>query len=99
MIMNLPAEGWYKDPYGQHQDRWFSGGLPTKLVRDAGAESYAEPPEAMPPYGDLVPSDPGPEAPTGADVHRADEACQQPPYDKARARRAVWDVIDQSWTA
>jgi hypothetical protein len=64
MIMDLPAEGWYKDPYEQHEDRWFSGGLPTKLVRDAGAESYAE-----------------------------------PPYDKARARRAVWDVMDQSWTA
>jgi hypothetical protein len=65
MIMNLPAEGWYKDP----------------------------------PYGEMVPSDPGPEAPTGADVHRSDEACEEPPYDKAKARRAVWDVIDQSWNA
>jgi hypothetical protein len=90
--MDLPAQGWYKDPYGLHQDRWFSCGLPTKLIRDAGVEGYAEPPDAMPPYGDLAPSDPGPEAPTGSDVHRAGEA----PYDKAKAARAVWDVFDRT---
>jgi hypothetical protein len=92
-MMSLPAEGWYKDPYEIHQDRWFSGGLPTKLVRDAGVEAYAEPPDAMPPYGDLIPADPGPQAATGSDVHRADEACDEPPYDKAKVR----DTLSILW--
>jgi hypothetical protein len=95
MIMDLPAEGWYKDPYEQHEDRWFSGGLPTKLVRDAGAESYAEPPDAKPPYGDLVPAGTDPGA-SPSDLHRADEACDDPPYDGVKAADAAWRVFDQS---
>jgi len=35
----LAAEGWYKDPYGINDERWFSGGEPTDLVRDAQVES------------------------------------------------------------
>jgi hypothetical protein len=40
------AYGWNVDPYRLHEDRYFSGGLPTKLVRDAGRESYDEPPDS-----------------------------------------------------
>lgn len=36
----MEAEGWYRDPYLVHEDRWFSAGQPTKLVRDAGIEDY-----------------------------------------------------------
>ena len=36
----LPAEGWYLDPFERHQDRWFSNGRPTSLVRDEGLESH-----------------------------------------------------------
>jgi hypothetical protein len=38
------AEGWYRDPYGIHQDRWFSAGTPTSLVRDRGMEGHDDPP-------------------------------------------------------
>ena len=37
--------GWHRDPYAIHEERWISGdGLPTKLVRDGGYESYDPPP-------------------------------------------------------
>ena len=41
-------EGWYKDPYGIHDARWLSDGVPTKLVRDGDTESYADPPDTPP---------------------------------------------------
>jgi hypothetical protein len=40
----MRSQGWYRDPYGNHDDRWFSGGRPTNLVRDHGSESYDAPP-------------------------------------------------------
>jgi hypothetical protein len=43
------AEGWYRDPYGIHQDRWFSAGTPTSLVRDRGIEGHDDPPVSPPP--------------------------------------------------
>lgn len=50
----MREEGWYRDPYGLHTDRWVSDGRPTKLVRDDGAESYDDPPPGQPPMP-LVP--------------------------------------------
>ena len=42
------AWGWHPDPYRIHQERYFSGdGVPTKLVRDGGQESYDPPPDPM----------------------------------------------------
>jgi len=39
--------GWHPDPFGIHEERYVSvDGLPTKLVRDSGRESYDPPPEA-----------------------------------------------------
>ena len=35
-----PAEGWYEDPTGRHQERWYSSGWPTDLVRDREAELH-----------------------------------------------------------
>jgi hypothetical protein len=29
------AEGWYVDPFGSHEARWFSDGVPTGLVRES----------------------------------------------------------------
>ena len=29
-------EGWCTDPFGLHEARWLSDGVPTKLVRDNG---------------------------------------------------------------
>jgi hypothetical protein len=43
-MANGGLQGWCPDPFGQHEQRYFSLGRPTKLVRDGGAESYDEPP-------------------------------------------------------
>lgn len=66
------AEGWYRDPYGIHQDRWFSAGTPTSLVRDQGTEGHDDPPgyPAAGPPAEIPDSDPFPED----DLRRADEA-------------------------
>ena len=36
----MQPQGWYQDPYGVHEDRYFSEGQPTKLVRDGEGEVY-----------------------------------------------------------
>lgn len=41
----MQAEGWYVDPYAIHDERWFSNGAPTKLVKDDGVESNDQPPD------------------------------------------------------
>lgn len=37
-------QGWHADPFGLHEQRYFSAGRPTKLVRDGRVEAYDEPP-------------------------------------------------------
>jgi hypothetical protein len=72
----MKAQGWYRDPYSVHEDRYFSEGQPTKLVRDGGAESY-DPPPAGPPPAHLaeVPQT----SPTdGSDLRRADDRAAGP---------------------
>lgn len=66
------AEGWYRDPYGIHQDRWFSAGTPTSLVRDQGTEGHDDPPDYPParPPAEIPDIDRFP----GDDLRRADEA-------------------------
>jgi hypothetical protein len=49
----VKAQGWYRDPYLVHEDRYFSAGEPTKLVRDSGVEDY-DPPPPGPPKAELV---------------------------------------------
>jgi len=34
-VANLVRQGWYQDPTGRHEFRWFSQGVPTDLVKDA----------------------------------------------------------------
>jgi len=53
------AQGWYRDPYGMHGDRWFSDGRPTRLVRDMDVESFDDPPPSVP-VEPLVPVPPRP---------------------------------------
>jgi Family of unknown function (DUF6159) len=50
------VNGWYQDPYGRHQARYFSAGQPTKLVRDGAVESYDEPPAGAGPGSTLLPT-------------------------------------------
>jgi hypothetical protein len=105
------AQGWYRDPYGQHEDRYFSAGQPTKLVRDGEQESYQEPPDQ--PYdpaelvraaseaddgfdgSDLRRADEAELSATARDLRRADQA-RSGPYDAEAAKRAAFDAFDQA---
>ena len=70
-IVEVHAEGWYRDPYKIHTDRWFSDGSATELVRDGGKESKDPPPDSPFPTP-LVEADPvGP--PSSDDLRRADD--------------------------
>ncbi len=71
--MKPAQEGWYTDPYGQHEARWLSDGVPTRLVRDGKLESYEDPPDSPPSQG-WVAIDPPPGSVTSADTLRADAA-------------------------
>ena len=42
-------QGWYLDPYGRHELRWFSVGQPTALVRDGGVDGHDPVAGAPPP--------------------------------------------------
>jgi hypothetical protein len=50
MAVEDVAWGFHPDPFRIHQERYLSAeGLPTKLVRDDGIESYDPPPEVAVP--------------------------------------------------
>jgi hypothetical protein len=96
MTAKLPAQGWYRDPYGLHHDRYFSAGTATALVRDDGRESHDPLPDEPLPDGDLVPAEEaGACAPYGTDLRRADQL-NSDVYDPAQAKRAAFDVFDRS---
>ena len=76
----MQAESWYVDPYGVHEDRWFSAGTPTSLVRDGGLEAKEPPPGAVP-AGPLVPSAAPIEGEGADDLKRADDAEREEPTE------------------
>jgi len=86
----VKAQGWYRDPYLVHEDRYFSDGQPTKLVRDGDEELY-DPPPPGPPKVELVEvrhNDP----PNGGDLRRADDqAAGSAAYD---SKAAFWAQIE-----
>jgi hypothetical protein len=87
------AQGWYRDPYGLHEDRYFSQGRPTKLVRDGERESYDEPPDRPLPGADLIPAEqPGGETADGSDLLRVDRPSGRYDHDKA-----LNEVFGMSW--
>jgi hypothetical protein len=87
----MNAEGWYEDPFGSHEARWFSDGAPTILVRDNGMESHDAPPSTN--YaGDLTSIDDSADG-TSDDLRRADSA--EKPFDPHDGVRAALDVFDQ----
>jgi hypothetical protein len=85
------AQGWYRDPYLVHEDRYFSAGQPTKLVRDGGKESY-DPPPAGPPKAELVEARHS-EPTDGTDLRRADDQSAGATYD---TKAAFWAVMDNA---
>lgn len=86
----MKAQGWYRDPYLVHEDRYFSDGRPTKLVRDCGTESY-DPPPPGPPKVELAEVANSQQA-DDSDLRRADDASVGPAtYDK---KAAFWAALD-----
>ena len=70
----MEAEGWYQDPYRVHEERWYSNGTATSLVRDAGVESRDAPPPDPPADNTLVRKAADPAASRPGDLRRADDA-------------------------
>jgi hypothetical protein len=90
------AEGWYRDPFGIHEDRWISEGRPTKLVRDGGVEATDAPPSQQFP-GELVPI-PEPETSSPDDLRRADEAeAGDPQVDDPGMTDHAGEVVTRTW--
>jgi hypothetical protein len=79
----MRVQGWHPDPYGKHDDRWFSDGKPTRLVRDQGSESYDEPPlENL--RGQLPPDPAARDEPQQERLRASDNAVQAGSYDAPR---------------
>ncbi len=78
------AEGWYVDPYGEHEARWFSDGHPTSLIQDGHIEGRDDPPDR--PVDGLLKRVESAQDPTANDQRRADDAgSDQPDYSRKAA--------------
>jgi hypothetical protein len=87
----VTAQGWYRDPYGTHEYRYYSDGQPTKLVRDGRADSY-DPPPCEPPGAELD-EEPAFSCSDG-DQRRADDpSAGSAAYDPRAAFRAAVDTM------
>jgi hypothetical protein len=86
--------GWFEDPYREHDYRYLSEGVPTKLVRDSGHESFDPPPDYPMPFA-LVPVAVDVDRRSyGSDLRRADDAERQAPYDRrASCHRAMSAIV------
>jgi hypothetical protein len=85
----MNAEGWYVDPFGAHEARWFSDGTPTVLVRDGSEESHDQPPEAT--FDGLLTPIAGGQGSDGTDMMRADAAGQQ--SEPVDTTQGAWDAF------
>jgi hypothetical protein len=47
-VVTETRQGWFSDPFGRHEHRYFSQGAPTALVRDGGQETQDAPPAGDP---------------------------------------------------
>src|SRR5215468_8321656 len=98
--MSVKAQGWYRDPFKLHEDRYFSEGWPTKLVRDDGKEAYDLPPDLPLPEDGVTPAPDNEYAfnvLNGSDLRRADRyAADIGRRGSETAARAVFDMFDQA---
>ena len=94
VVQEEPAEGWYTDPFGRHEARWMSAGAPTRLVRDAGVDSFDAPPDEPPTL--QATRIEHPEAQRGGDLRRADSAQTGKPFDEKDSLVAMLDGFAQS---
>jgi hypothetical protein len=89
----MRAQGWCRDPYGIHGERWYSDGEPTSLVRDGGVESRDAPPPGEP-SAPPVPLNPTPT--DASDMMRADQSTREDQsFDVKAGARAVLDGSGQ----
>jgi len=65
-------QGWFVDPFGLHDQRWFSQGTATPLVRDGRNESQDPPPDGVPPGPLLRPLAPSRTDAPAVDTRRVD---------------------------
>lgn len=86
----MHAQGWYRDPYLVHEDRYFSAGQPTKLVRDGAVEDYDPPPDG-PPKAELVEARHA-QLSDGSDLRRADDRSAGAAYN---VKAAFWTILDE----
>lgn len=88
----MNEEGWYIDPFGHHEARWFSDGTPTALVRDGHIEGQDEAPKT-PITGDpLRVSEPAPS--DRNDLIRADDA-ESEGFDASALTERASEAIDR----
>jgi hypothetical protein len=90
----VKAQGWYRDPFGIHGDRWFSEGPPADLVRDDDVVSRDAPPDGEVPTP-LVPAEERPA--DSSDTKRADAATRKDQSYDGRAAfiAAVGRILGQ----
>jgi hypothetical protein len=86
------AEGWFLDPYGDHEERWFSDGHPTSLVKDGAVESRDDPPDRS--IDGPLQRVPSAMRPRADDLRRADDAGSGEP-DYGRRAADVFDETEQ----
>jgi hypothetical protein len=84
----MDAEGWYVDPYGVHEVRWFSDGSATALVRDGVVEAHDPPPDA--PYEGPLVEPPETVVDDGSDLRRADAGTPPPDLED------MWVAFDET---
>ena len=84
MALVTTTFGWFRDPYHLHEDRYFSEGNPTKLVRDSGLESFDPPPDIPMPEEPVRTASHAKES-GSSDMRRADDAEREAPYDRRTA--------------
>ena len=92
----MTAEGWYVDPYGVHDARWFSDGEPTALVREGRVEAQDPPPDGAH-VGDLREVDED-AATDGQDLLRSD-AAEGTTFDPDALEESVWNGFGESAAA
>ena len=92
MTSDDDAEGWYVDPYGLHEQRWFSAGKPSRLVRDGPVEGNDPPPD-RPFDGPLSQAPTAAAHASGSDLRRADEAESGDPNAYSDAAMNAWGQI------
>ena len=93
--------GWQADPFGLHEQRYFSQGQPTKLVRDGRVESYDPPPTGAPVSGVPTPvSEPATlasESAPGVQAEPAPETPTTPALLPVPPRPGWWIASDGNW--